>query len=146
MSHPVRIPFAQASCSDADVTVLPDTYLGDADALNLLPRIAVERLLNNGRMIARTGDDDREPIIKLMTPDAGATWLLVSIDPDDPDLGHGLCDLGLGTPEVGSVRISEIASIRGAFGLPVERDLHFQADGTLGWYASRARRFGTIHD
>ena len=118
---------------------------GDPNGLNLLPASAVERLLDNGRHIARTGDDDLEPVVKLFTPDANCTWLLVSIDPDEPDLAYGLCDLGLGCPEVGSVSVAELRSVRGAVGLPVERDVHFVPEGTLGFYAEKARRFGTIH-
>ena len=126
-------------------SVLPPSYLGDADALNLLPALAVERLLDNGRRIAMTSNDDVEPVVKLFTPDAGCTWLLVSLDPDEPDHAYGLCDLGLGCAEIGSVSIAEIKSIRGAVGLPPERDLHFQAEGTLSWYADRVRVSGSIH-
>ena len=122
---------------------LPATYLGDADASNLLPALAVEQLLNNGRRIAMTGDDV-PPVVKLFTPDAGCTWLLVSLDPDEPDHAYGLCDLGLGCAEIGSVSIMEIKSIRGSVGLPPERDLHFEAEGTLRWYADRARVSGSI--
>ena len=124
---------------------LPSSYLGDKNALNLLPSVAVERLLDNGRRIAMTGDDDVEPVVKLFTPDAGCTWLLVSLDPDEPEIAYGLCDLGLGYPELGSVSVAEIKSVRGAVGLPVERDLHFEAEGKLGWYADRARVSGSIH-
>ena len=123
---------------------LPTSYLGDEDTLNLLPALAVERLLDNGRRIAMTGDGDVEPVVKLFTPDAGCTWLLVSLDPDEPDHAYGLCDLGLGCAEIGSVSIAEIKSIRGAIGLPPERDLHFEAEGTLGLYADRARVSGSI--
>ena len=123
---------------------LPASYLGDENALNLLPTLAVERLLDNGRRIAATGNDDVEPVVKLFTPDAGCTWLLVSLDPDKPDHAYGLCDLGLGCAEIDSVSIEEIKSIRGAIGLPPERDLHFEAEGTLGWYADRARVSGSI--
>ena len=59
--------------------------------------------------------------MKLFTPDAGATWLLTEIDLKDPDIAFGLCDLGLGYPELGSVSLSEIAALRGKLGLPVER-------------------------
>ena len=123
---------------------LPASYLGDENALNLLPPLAIERLLDNGRRIAMIGDDDVEPVVKLFTPDAGCTWLLVSLDPTEPDHAYGLCDLGLGCAEIGSVSIEEIRSIRGAIGLPPERDLHFEAEGTLGWYADRARVSGSI--
>lgn len=54
----------------------------------------------------------------------------------------GLCDLGLGCPEIGYVNLQEIRSVRGKLGLPVERDLYFTADKTLSAYAEQARVFG----
>jgi hypothetical protein len=39
---------------------------------------------------------------------AGATKLLTEIDPGDDDTAFGLCDLGLGCPEVGYVSLSEL--------------------------------------
>jgi len=80
------------------------------------------RLLANGERFAADSDFDPLPVVKLFTPDAGATWLLASLDPEEPDIAFGLCDLGLGYAELGTVRISEIADVRGAIGLPVERD------------------------
>ncbi|ORE90733.1 transposon protein [Aurantimonas sp. 22II-16-19i] len=47
-------------------------------------------------------------------------------------------------PELGSVRISEIASVRGRLGLPVERERHLTADKPLSAYAEAARRAGAI--
>jgi hypothetical protein len=101
-------------------------------------------LLANGRLSAADDGLDPMPVIKLFTPDAAATWLLTELDPEDPDLAFGLCDLGLGHPELGSVRISEIGALRGRFGLPVERDLHFRADRPLSAYAAEAARAGAI--
>ncbi|MCP4238893.1 MAG: DUF2958 domain-containing protein [Aestuariibacter sp.] len=66
------------------------------------------------------------------------------LDPDDHDIAFGLCDLGLGFPELGSVRLSEIEEVRGPFGLPVERDLHFTAKKTVSEYAKEARAYGRI--
>lgn len=68
---------------------------------------------------------DHFPVLKLFTPDAGATWLISEVDPDDPDRLFGLCDLGLGFPELGFVNLSAIIEVRGHLGLSVERDLHF---------------------
>ena len=56
-------------------------------------------------------------------PDAPGS--LTEIDPEDPDIAFGLCDLGMGCPELGSVSLSELESVRGKLGLPIERDLHF---------------------
>lgn len=90
--------------------------------------------------------DERDPfpVTKLFTPDAGATWLLTECDPDEPDQLFGLCDLGLGYPEIGYVSLTEITSIRGPLGLPVERDGHFVARKTLSAYADEARIKGRI--
>ena len=98
------------------------------------------RLIENGRRSERDSGFDPYPVITLFTPDAGATWLLSELDPDEPDRAFGLCDLGLGFPELGYVLISDIASVRGSLGLPVERDLYFTAHKTLGEYADQARR------
>jgi hypothetical protein len=105
-------------------------------------------LLENGRQqqaVRGTAHEvDFEPVVKLFTPDAAATWLLTELDPDEPDLAFGLCDLGLGAPELGYVRISELERIRGRFGLPLERDRYFRPDRTLKVYADLAREAGAI--
>jgi hypothetical protein len=102
------------------------------------------RLLANGERRRADPDFDPPPVVKLFTPDANATWLLTELDPGDPDRAFGLCDLGLGCPELGFVSLAEIAVVRGAFGLPVERDLWFAADKTLSAYAAAARAAGQI--
>ena len=83
------------------------------------------QLLANGAAAARGDERDPLPVVKLFTPDAHATWLLAELDPDDGDTAFGLCDLGMGMPELGYVRLSDLQSIRGPMNLPVERDLHF---------------------
>jgi hypothetical protein len=93
---------------------------------------------------ALADDCDHFPVLKLFTPDAGATWLISEVDPDDPDRLFGLCDLGLGYPELGYVSLAEITSVKGRLGLPVERDLHFVADKPLSAYAEEARAKGRI--
>ena len=101
-------------------------------------------LLANGRQSLENSDFDPVPVVKLFTPDAGATWLLTEIDPDDHDHAHGLCDLGLGMPEIGWLSLSELASVRGPLGLPVDRDLYFRAEKRLSAYARDARLAGRI--
>lgn len=115
--------------------------------MKLLTQDIRERLLRNGRLQRELQDGGKAeadfiPVVKLFTPDAGCTWLLTELDPDDPDIAFGLCDLGLGFPELGSVSLTEIAGIRGRLGLPVERDLHFAPTKTLSAYAEEAR----LHD
>lgn len=97
------------------------------------------QLLANGRCTIENEDFDPLPVVKLFTPDASATWLLTEIDPDDEDHAFGLCDLGQGFPELGYVSLAELQSVRGRLGLPIERDLHFEADKTISAYAREAR-------
>ncbi len=104
-------------------------------------------LANGKRQQAVRGMSDEidfVPVVKLFTPDANATWLLSELDPECPDIAFGLCDLGLGFPELGNVSISEIEACRGPFGLPVERDQHFSPAKTLSEYAVAASGAGRI--
>src|SRR6266700_8146669 len=94
------------------------------------------KLLDNGAATARGDQRDPRPVVKLFTPDANATWLLTELDPADPDLALGLCDLGLGSPERGYVRLSELSALRGPLGLSVERDRYFTAGRPLNSYAN----------
>ena len=118
--------------------------------MKLLTKDIFERLLANGRA-NRDADGlpledaiDHKPVVKLFTPDAGCTWLISEIDPDDHDRLFGLCDLGMGCPELGYVSLSELESVRGRLNLPVERDLWFEADKTLSAYADEASKHGAI--
>lgn len=101
-------------------------------------------MLAHGQRSARGEEIDPFPVVKLFTPDARATWLLTELDPEDPDIAFGLSDLGLGFPELGSVRLSEIASARGKLGLSVERDRYFVAEKSLSAYAEEAHALGAI--
>jgi hypothetical protein len=103
------------------------------------------RMLANGKANeerSRRDQDteDFQPVVKLFCPWGGATWLLTELDPEAPDIAFGLCDLGMGFPELGRVSLSEIASVSGPGGLRIERDLHFTPDKTLQAYADEARR------
>jgi hypothetical protein len=115
----------------------------------LLTKDIHERLLKNGRLrqqsqLANQGEPDFLPVVKFFTPDAGCTWLLTELDPEDPDIGFGLCDLGVGCPELGYVSLSELASVRGVLGLPIERDRFFKPTKTLSAYADEADKAGGI--
>jgi hypothetical protein len=60
-------------------------------------------------------------IVKFFTPDSIWTWYASEFDGDDLFFG-----LAVGfEPELGYFRLSELQSIRGALGLPVERDRFF---------------------
>lgn len=101
-------------------------------------------LLANGARTARGEDSDPHPVVKLFTPDAAGTWLLTEINPNEPDRAFGLCDPGLGSPELGFVSLAELAGLRGRLGLPIERDRHFVANRPLSAYAAAAQAVGRI--
>ena len=83
-------------------------------------------------------EDNPDPVVvcKFFTPDAGWTWYAIEGSPVDEDgfydtdkpkvdfLFFGLVS-GIEV-ELGYFLLSELKSIRGKFGLPVERDLFFE--------------------
>ena len=112
--------------------------------MQLLTPEHCETMLANGRRYQADPDFEAAPVVKLFTPWGACTWLLTDLDPEDQDIASGLCDLGFGEPELGSVRISEIEGLRGPCGLRAERDVNFIAKDTIGTYAARARINGRI--
>jgi hypothetical protein len=96
----------------------------------------LQKLLENGSEQQR--DKHHIPVVKLFTPDANCTWLLTEIDPDHPNIAFGLCDLGMGFPELGYIDLEELSTVRGRLGLPIERDLHFEGKYPIMVYANAA--------
>lgn len=84
------------------------------------------------------------PYLKLFHPVGAATWLISELDPENPDLAFGLCDLGLGFPELGWVSLTELTSTR-ILGLTVERDRFWTPTMTLAEYAAIAQELGRIN-
>jgi len=82
---------------------------------------------------------DMLPVLRLFTPDAAATWVLVSGEEVEGDvILFGCCDLGMGVQEFGNVSLRELETVSGKLGLPVERYLYFQPTGTLQQMADDA--------
>jgi hypothetical protein len=100
-------------------------------------------LRGNERIQARTGSHDPVPVVKLFDPCGAATWLLTELA-EDGDTLFGLCDLGMGCPELGYVSLHELQSVRGRLGLPLERDQHFRPRQPLSCYTGEARELGYI--
>ena len=103
-------------------------------------------LLEHGQARAGGRVIDPLPVVRLFTPDAHATWLLVSLDPADGDTAHGLIDLGIGMPELGEIKLSDLASIVGPSKQPVMRDRYFRAVRPLSEYLRLAQENGSILD
>tara|TARA_R110001606_G_scaffold268851_2_gene417564 strand:- start:871 stop:1248 length:378 start_codon:yes stop_codon:yes gene_type:complete len=104
----------------------------------LLTQLQRQRLLTNAQ-----NRGDHVPVVKFFNPVGAATWLLSELDGDGDTL-FGLADLGFGCAELGSVSLSEIASLTLPFGLSIERDIHFEASFSLTVYADAARLIGRI--
>ena len=81
------------------------------------------------------------PVVKLFVCVGGnATWLLSELDPET-NIAFGLCDLGLGFPELGYVSLTELED---TLGWRLERDRHWTATKTLTEYADEARAAGMV--
>ena len=96
-------------------------------------------------------ENERKPWLKLFGGSA-CTWLISEIVEIIPNSGgdmtlFGLCDLGMGFPELGYVSFNELRELKfPPFGLPIERDLHWSPSLSIGAYAEAARERGRIVD
>lgn len=113
-----------------------------SDVIAVLTRNNAE----SAKAIAKDGNTpDHVPALKLFTPRGGATWLLTEYDPEAENF-FGLCDLGMGEPELGYVSRGEIEAT--AFGNAsaqlIERDEHFRPTHPLSVYTRAAVRAGRI--
>ena len=104
------------------------------------------QLLAYGQARAAGQTIDPLPVVRLFTPDAHATWLLAALDPADSDTAHGLIDLGISMPELGTVKLSDLAAIVGPRQQPVMRDRYFQAVRPLSEYLRLAQKNGSVVD
>lgn len=73
--------------------------------------------------LTKAGYDNMTPICKLFTPWGKATWLITGIE---DGILYGFADLGMGCVEWGGLAtLKEFETIRGPFGLKIERDLYW---------------------
>ena len=82
---------------------------------------------------------DHKPVVKFFNPAGAATWLITEMDSENNDILFGLCDLGMGFPELGYVSLKELESVKVFAGLGIERDIHFDATYPLSVYTEAAR-------
>ena len=107
-----------------------------------------EQLYKNGLTQSKVKGTSKEldpfPVIKLFYPAGSGTWLLTEIQPDDLDLAMGLCDLGMGFPEFGTVSLQELAEFVGRAGLGIERDKFFEGRAPISRHIDAASEAGHI--
>lgn len=111
----------------------------------LIPAELQERMLENARDVLKGRAEDHPPVVKLFSIAGSATWLLSELNPFEPTIAFGLCDL-MGFPELGYVSLEELEGIQHP-SLPIPlivRDEHFDAEYLMSVYAEAARHHQAI--
>lgn len=129
-----------------EVMSASDRVKGGLSPMPLINERQRSQLLRNADLFNSEAIGEAWPAAKLYTLDAHATWLLVSLDPEDFDTAYGLCDLGIGTPSLGYIKLSDLQAIRGPRDMPVCCDTYFVARYPLSEYVRRAEANGSITD
>tara|TARA_R110002020_G_scaffold323100_2_gene538845 strand:- start:65 stop:370 length:306 start_codon:yes stop_codon:yes gene_type:complete len=96
--------------------------------MKLITKAQEEKLLTN---------KTDKPVVKLFDAFGQAYWLLTEID--ENGVAFGLCDLGLGFPELGYVDVNELKELTLVNVPRVERDAYFTATKTLTEYLAEAK-------
>ena len=104
---------------------------------------AIRKKLEAANAKANETGETGDVLLKLFGG-SNMTWLITEIEPEG-DIMRGLCDIGMGCCEFGTVSLSELASIRfPPFGLGVERDLHFSG-GTVDSFRKYYNTHGSLN-
>jgi len=91
--------------------------------MKLITAKILKQLKKNHKKVSETGEST--PIVLKLFGGSNKTWLINDIEDDDDTL-WGLCDIGMGCCEYGTVSLSELKNARfPPFGLGVERDMYF---------------------
>ena len=112
----------------------------------LIPGYIRKSLLTNGRVRKQfrgVAKIDPLPVAK-RSIGGGCIWILTEIDPDAPYIAFGLCDLGMGFPELGYVDLRELEAACAQLGLQITCTAHFDNTRTISVLAADARRNGAI--
>jgi len=123
-------------------------FYGNSTKLNRRQKVLTkpqwDQLIKNGE----NRDKDHVPVARFFATLSNATWILNEIEVIRDDdgvivevIGFGLCDLGMGCPELGSVSLSELVETsRKSFRTQIERDQYFNPKGKpLSTFADKAR-------
>ncbi|HEY1024939.1 MAG TPA: DUF2958 domain-containing protein [Sphingobacteriaceae bacterium] len=93
-----------------------------------------QKLVENGH----NRDQDHAPVVRLYLPFTNCQWLLSEIDSEEPDIAFGLCDLGMGFPELGNVSLEEIQGIT-VVPATITVDQQFRGNYPMSVYCCAAR-------
>ena len=89
-----------------------------------------DQLLQNGA----NRDQDHAPVVKFFNAGGQGDWLISEIDPNDPFIAFGLCDLGY--PELGDVDLRDFIAYNKSHIFWIERDLHFKGNKPMSHYVN----------
>ena len=112
--------------------------------MKLMTKAIEKKLIKNFKAnLEKSGAIDFNPVVKFFGGGA-CTWLITEYDPENR-IFFGLCDLGMGFPEIGYVSRDELEALRfPPYNLPVERDRYSSFDSPLSVYADEASEKGRI--
>jgi hypothetical protein len=101
-----------------------------------------KKLEKNYEQVCETGESG-DVVLKLFGG-SSCTWLITDIDPDG-DTMMGLCDIGMGCCEFGSVSLRELETTKfPPFGLGVERDQWFRG-GPVSQFQDYYEKNGSLN-
>jgi len=101
-----------------------------------------KKLERNHAKASETGES--VPIVLKLFGGSNCTWLITEIEPNN-DTMWGLCDIGHGFCEFGTVSLSELKTTRfPPFGLGVERDMYFSG-GSVEKFNEYYDKNGTLN-
>ncbi len=83
-----------------------------------------EKLFKDYHLYSQEHEEDPLVIAKLFDPCGSATWLLTEYDPLER-IAFGYA-IGLAEDEFGYVSLTELESIKGPYGIGIDRDLYIR--------------------
>jgi len=91
--------------------------------------LLTKKVLNDFAKVGDTSEKqakDINVVAKFFLPGKVATWYVAEYNPETGEM-FGYAELVPGCGELGYFNFNEIKELRGMFGLPLERDRHFEA-------------------
>ena len=108
--------------------------------MELITREQFALLLLNGATYDADSDENTKPVIKLINPADSETWLIVSVNPDDPDTAYCLNISSTGLPELKNISIEKLSNYQHPVsGKKIERDISWRADKSIKEYYIEAQ-------
>lgn len=109
--------------------------------MKLLTDEQYKQLLQNGA----EPDKNYPPVAHLFMPWGRAEWLISEINPKFPHIAFGLCDLGMGSPELGYVDLEELKAVRvGPLQMGVDCNHLFEGKYPMSVYVAASKVAGAI--